>query len=226
MKTSNSSSIKLEGISTEKFYFDPKKPDFIKQSYKYPEFDLKKFGNLRENLLIYIIVLYDKHSPIREDKDMPFMQKKREAAEMAGLMRNGKIKDEIANVLLGENDEFNKALAKYLTFQHSILLTRIAVLELVQEKAILNAMKMGDNKAIQLSLQTTEELEKALNEASGGNEWHKIKEAIQTEAGKHTDGLRVEDMVEKAQDGKLESPYPNDYKPEDIKYLSHQKPEE
>lgn len=225
MKTPNSSNINLDEINTEKFYFNPKTPDFIKKSYKYSEFDLKEFGSMRENLLIYIIILYDKHSPIRQDKDMPFMQKKRYAAELSGLMERGKIKEGIADVLLGANDEFNKALAKYLTFQHSTLHTRISILELAQEKAILNTMKLGDERSIKLSLQTTKDLEEALNEASGGDEWHKMKEAIQTEAGKITDGLRVEDMVEKEKEGKIESAYPNDYNPDDIKFLSHKKPE-
>lgn len=219
----NSGLYDLDGINTERFYFNPKSAEFVKETYKYPEFDLKDFPALREQLLMYIILLYDKHSPLREDKDIPFIQKKRQVAEMVGLMKDGRIIEEVVDVLLGANDQFNRAFAKYLTFQHSLILTRIAILEIAQERAVLNTMKNGDAKSIALSMQATKDLEDALNEASGGNDWFKMKEAIQFEAGKLTEGLRVEDFVDREE---LDSPYPNNYKPKKLKYASHRKPDD
>jgi len=216
--------VNLDSINTEKFYFNPKKPDFVRESFKYKEFDLKDFPELRENLLTYIIVLYDKESPIRKDKDAQFVQKKRHAAEISGLMDRGKIIEKVVDVLLGANDQFNKAMAKYLTFQHSLELTRVAILELAQEKAIINTMRDGDAKSIDLAMRTTKDLESALNEVSGGSEWYKMREAIQEEASKMIDGIRVEDHVEIHEKGELESPYPN-YKQKDVKFISHRKPE-
>jgi hypothetical protein len=215
----------LDGINTSKFYFDIKKTDFIKESFKYPEFDMKGLEKIRENLIIYIVLLYDKHSPIRQDIESPFAQKKKEAATLAGLSNGGRVSSEIADILIGEHDGFNMAFTKYLTFQHNFQLQKVAILELTQEKAMMNAMKDGSQKSLQLVMDVTNQLEEAINKLTGGEEIPKMKAAIQAEAGKLNEGIRPEDYVEREKTGDIESPYGGSYRPDDIKFLSHRKPE-
>jgi hypothetical protein len=74
-------------------------------------------------------------------------------------------------------------------------------------------------------MDVTNQLEEAINKLTGGEEIPKMKAAIQAEAGKLNEGIRPEDYVEREKTGDIESPYGGSYRPDDIKFLSHRKPE-
>lgn len=221
---SNDRGIQIDHINTSKFLFDLKSVEFIRKTYDYPEFDLKSFKTLREQLLVYMVLFYDMNSPIRNDRELHFLDKKKEAAKCAGLLDSkGKMDEEVMSLIIGDNEEFNAAIAKYVWLQHSTSLMTIVALEYVQQKAFKAIQNEPDSKNLKLFKDATEELERMLGQMTGEDERKKIIEAIQKESGKVAEGLRMEDMVDRHAKGNIESPYPN-YEQDPVKFISHRKP--
>lgn len=103
------------------FLYDPTKDTHIeklKNSHEDFQLDLGSLNNYRKKLLKFIILQYDLNTPLRiEYKD--YFRRKANAALLAGFKRNkqsGKFKEDIANAMIGKNDEVNRMIVRYVMY--------------------------------------------------------------------------------------------------------------
>ena len=114
--------MELDSLDLSKCLFDPRKPSILNDTKDIPEFDLKNsYRKSIKAMLIYIVLMYDEHSPLRREiKNLP--ARKAMAMELSGFGVDSKTKrfERFAErIMEGLNQDVNAAIVKYLALQNS-----------------------------------------------------------------------------------------------------------
>ena len=213
----------FDAYDTSRMYFDPKSPGFIKNMNKFPEFKLKSLGDNREKYLVYIAMMYDKNSELSKNNEYTYWQKKKIAAEMAGFkLIDGRFEVEVEDALFSKNEDFVKAMIRYLRFQHMPKFTQLKYYEMLNDQLAMNAMMNQDNDAMKKVTELTKEIAVLTDDIFGGEESYRAIEKLYADVDEiDISGIRAEGVAKKLEEGgKLEefSPYPNYDSTGDIKF--------
>jgi hypothetical protein len=199
--------MKLDQIDTSRFLEDPKKHFFIEKlierskifNFKIPRVSHKK-------ALIYLVLMYDKESYFR--KSIPnFLQRKYEAGITAGfkLQDNNEFSSETEEVMLGFNDDFNRAVVEYVSIFYNLEYAKLIVYELNYYKIIKDSFTKFDIKGNMKNM-----LDKMSNEISeleekifGGQEAINMRKALYEGTARSRLKLRPEDMIDEFAINKL-----------------------
>ncbi|MBN1683739.1 hypothetical protein JW865_09340 [Candidatus Bathyarchaeota archaeon] len=218
--------MELRHITTSKFIFNPKKPEFEQQMIDRSNvFDLKW---RRKDWLTYITIVYDLNSELRRNT-REYIQRKVDGAKIAGFeMKNGSFDKRVENILLGENEEFNRAVVEYVYYNFNNDYKLLYILEESYNKAIrdqgskLQVLGDKDRKNLTETKIQIEGLEQVL---FGGVETINMKKALYegTEAARTR--LRREDEMKMFEENGLDpwNPFPG-YKVEKLECVGDKIP--
>lgn len=97
--------------------FDPNDESIVSKLSVYGEFakEEEDYGVPKLHLFRYIVVMYDMQSPMRLEYP-DFWERKKVSALKAGFKvnRKGYFNEDVEKILLGENDNVNQAITKYV----------------------------------------------------------------------------------------------------------------
>jgi hypothetical protein len=217
----------LSKINTSRFIFDPKKNGFelemVDRSYV---FDLE---SERKQWLTYITVVYDLNSEIRRNT-REYNQRKIEGAQIAGFnMVDGEFQKGVEDVLLGKNEDFNRAVVQYVYYNYNNDYKLLYVLEESYNRAIfdqgskLKVVSEKDRKNLTETKLQIEELEERL---FGGHETLDMRKALyEGTENIRTRMLRKEGEMEEYEINGLDgfSPY-GKYRPEKLTFVGDRIP--
>lgn len=213
----------LDAYDTSRMYFDPKDKGFVKKISKFPEFTLLGLEADRDKYLIYIAMMYDKNSELAKNTELTYWQKKKLAAEIAGFkMVDNRFDKEVEEILLSNNEEFLKAMVRYLRFQHMPKFTQLKQYEMLNDQLAMNAMLNRDTSAMKKATELTKSIAELTDEIFGGEETFKAIEKLYEDLDEiDIDIIKPEGVAKELEKGnKLEqfSPYPKYGGTGDIKY--------
>jgi hypothetical protein len=204
----------LNDIDTSKFLEDPKSQSFVENMIKRSKvFDLHIAKLKQKTILTYLVLVYDKESYFRKDIKS-YLERKYKAGILVGFhMSDGRFDKEVEEVLIGENEDFNRALVQYISLQYDVEYGRLVVYEHNYYKMLDTAIKKWDDKGNLKSLieDTANDIRKLEIAIFGGEEIINTKRALYE--GTAQTGLRIrpEDIVERISMNQLEdlSPWGN-----------------
>jgi hypothetical protein len=129
-----------ENINVKNYLYNP----FDKASFsKLKEYE--EFTDLSNDVISYIILSYDKNSDIRKEYASRAQQKV-EAAKLSGFKFTlGQFKDDVEEILIGENPNTNLAIIRYL---YLFGMPELMALDYYTEKMkqILNQQRKGEDE--------------------------------------------------------------------------------
>jgi hypothetical protein len=152
------------------------------------------------NLLKYVILMYDVQSPMhKETKE--YYQRKRECAKAAGFPvgADGKWRDDVVGILIGEDEWFNDLVVRYLALLALPEYTQLVVyLELLarRTKKILDGE--DDDKTHSIINALTEKIKELTNVIFGSGEIDEIQQArraLYEQAEEERVRMRPEDII-------------------------------
>lgn len=218
----------------ERCLYDPFRKDLVsKMESDYEEFRLN-FGNLqsrKEEVLRYIIIMYDLKSPYRQMYP-DHMDRKREAALRAGfaLGVHKTFSNWVEDMLVGQNEEVNVAIVKYLMLFGIPELTALegCISQFVAESEKMMKRK-GDMKTYQLQKALMHDMDRYENKIFGGQEALDMRKALYQNLEQRRRAVRPEDIAKRLKDNpsdKLDdfSPYGEDYQVEPLKFIGDEPP--
>lgn len=222
----------IKDIDTSRFMFDPSSKESIELAKQHKEFkELFKDSSLVRNkrYLSFMCLMCDKNSDILKNRTLTYPQRKRMAAEAAGFkLKDGKFDKKDEDVILGKHERFNIALIKYLSLQRDADITQLAIYDEIRNKNYVEAYTSGDDKATKVTIAITEKIKELEAEIFGGEEKSSLmRQALYEAVGEKQLKLKPEDIANHLDDGgdlKGFGPYGDDYKPEDITFVSDTKP--
>ena len=188
----------LSNIVTLKLLFDPKKEGFEQEMIdRSPVFDIKSID--RRKALTYIILAFDINSEVRRNQ-RELLQRKSIAAQIAGFKTTNNFFDEDAeDMIVGENDEVNKAIVEYVYLMFNNDYKLLYVLEerynetMALYKTTARAFSEGDRKHLTNMKEQIEEIESVL---FGGTEVLNVRKALYEGIDGARLRIRAEDRVE------------------------------
>jgi len=152
------------------------------------------------NILKYVILMYDVQSPMQKEvKD--YYAKKRESAKAAGFPvgADGKWREDVVAILIGENEWFNDLVVRYLALLALPEYTQLVVyLELLarRTKKILDGE--DDDKTHIIVNNLTEKIKQLTNLIFGSGETDEIQQArraLYEQAEEERVRMRPEDII-------------------------------
>lgn len=188
----------IKNIDTSKFLEDPQKRDFVKNMESRSSafvFDISSVDYKKS--LIYITLMYDKESYFRKGISN-YLERKYEAGITAGfvLQPDNQFAKPVESALIGNRDEFNRAIIQYISLQYDLEYAKLVVYELEYYKLLMRAMKEMDRKGdtkkqIDSINNEIRELEKKI---FGGEEVINVRKALYEGTARTRLRLRPEDM--------------------------------
>lgn len=214
--------MELKHINTKSFLFDPKSEDFEERMLSRSSiFDLKKH---RKKYLTYIALMYDIQSELRRN-NKDYNNRKFEAGKIAGFeLENGRFNKDVEDTLLGEDDNFNKAVIQMVYYSFNNDYKLLFILEEQYNKAMSEYSSKivdFDEKSRKLLTTMKEQIEEIENKIFGGTETINLRKALYSGIDATRSRLpRVENvLIEFEENGLIDySPYPG-YFPEKLKFV-------
>lgn len=178
--------MKLDDIDTSNLKYDPKSKNSLKKLEKeFPEFmshlkagvasskkeyDLEPF---RDNVIKYIILLYDKNSPLW-GTIQDFNHRKITALELAGfeLQKNGQFINEVQQgIIMGQNSVVNNMIVRYVFLFNNPKFVMLVGLLQVYINLFAKIQEPSPKKDdITMFKQTADDIERLTSEVFGGKE--------------------------------------------------------
>jgi hypothetical protein len=191
--------MKLDDIDTSRFLEDPKKNLFVERMIaRSPVFNLEIPRVNKKKLLVYLVLTYDKESYFRKDIKS-YLERKYNAGIAAGFsVTDNTFGKEVEDVLVGENDKFNRALIQYVSLQYDIEYGRLIVYELNYYKMLEQSIKKWDERGNLKSLieGTAGDIRKLEADIFGGEEVLNVRKALYEGTAQSRLRFRPEDIAE------------------------------
>jgi hypothetical protein len=161
---------KLENINLSAFKYNPAdNKDLKRLEENHEEFygvNAKSgLKVLKKEILRYIILMYDKNTPLRI-MYTGFNKRKGYAAIMAGFKRDprtGKFNNAVKDVILGKNDDVNKAIVRYLMFFYDADYLQLIIYYELLGKQYRTAMEDGQKALSNTNVQAIEKIREEIN---------------------------------------------------------------
>jgi hypothetical protein len=211
----------LDKITVKGLLFNPKEKDFDKSMIKRSEV----FNFKDERINAYIILAYDLQSEFRRNIS-EYLRRKTEVGDIVGFKRiNGYFEKKIEDMLVGQNEQFNKAVVQYVSWMFDREYKHLVVLEFNYVKLALRSFTEWDTKINELMTDMKKEMEVIETKLFGGEEVTNMRKALYSGTERTRLRIRVEDVLDEFKINGLEdwSPY-GDYKPEPIKFVGDKIP--
>ena len=210
--------MELKLLSTNKLLFNVKEKGFAKKMIeRSPVFDFND-----DKILIYIVLVYDLNSEIRRNIK-EYLRRKTEAGEAAGFLRDEKtgfFEKRIEDMMVGENDQFNKAVVQYTSWMFERNYKHLVVLEFNYHKLAIESMKKWDSKSNTLIMDMKNEMDVIEKGLFGGEEVMNMRRALYEGTDRTRLRLRKENEIDEFELNGLTdwSPY-GDYKPYKLTFV-------
>jgi hypothetical protein len=208
--------MELKQLNFSKTLFNPLIKGFDDEMIKRSKvFDM---GDPR--ILTYIILVYDLQSEYRRNIK-EYLRRKTEAGMSAGFkMKDGIFDRKIEDMMVGESEQFNKAVIEYVSWMHERNYKHLVVLEFNYHKLAIESMKTWDKKRMDLMTEMKDEMEKIELVLFGGEEVQNMRLALYAGTERTKLRIRKEDELEEFELNGLRdwSPY-GDYIPQKLKFV-------
>lgn len=218
---------RLAIYDTSRFAIDPKDNKFFEKMGKYPEMELKSTGVDRGKYLVYITLMYDKHSDIRLNKELTYWQKKKTAALAAGFkLKNNTFDPFVESCLLSENEEVLGAMMRYLQLQYMPEFTQLCLYSMLHDVIWRGAILKQETNLLKPANDITVKVTELEEKVFGGKELIKAKEALYQKIGKLDLGIRAEDVAKKMENNESFSDWSKfgDYVPDQLEFAGDEIP--
>jgi hypothetical protein len=193
-----------------RFLYDPFAKDTVSQLEQYEEFQFSCKD--KDKVVAYLILMYDINNTDFRRAYSDLYERKHRCALLAGfeLTEEGKFEPEIESVLVGENDQFNDAMARYISlFNIPDLPAHTAYSEILAKECIA-AQKERDSKVLKDVIVNIDKARKNVEECEirifTGIETENVRKALYRFAQKKKLGLRPEEKAREIKDRKLNVP--------------------
>jgi hypothetical protein len=222
--------MKLQNLDTSRFLFDPKDANFVKKMHSdSKEFYLRTDQVSEKKAFTYLTLMYDPTSELRiRHKDL--YERKNIAAQVAEFpTKENKHKQFVfyhsyEDLMIGENERFNMAVAHYLFKTYNIDYIEHILLEYQYKKLFIESFKSYDNRTNDLLKDIKDRLLNSDMKLLGGHEDSvKLREALYAKSDKErVNYLMPENVLDQYhKDGLKEfNPYGEDYNVGDLTYVS------
>ena len=224
--------MELKELFTEKFFANPKSPDFLTRLESSSDFfkaELPKSVN-RKKLLTFVAIMYDPESELRRNiSNLP--QRKTLAALASGFVldADNKFPKEIEDVLVGTNENVARMVSEYCYLSHGLDFVVFSTYTRIFADVIAMSFKQDKAKdSIALISKLKSEIEDVERKIFGGDEVQTMRRALYLSSKQVSLNLQMEDIVERLEKGGDLSdfnPY-GDYKTNKLKYAGERIPED
>jgi len=214
---------RLDIYETSQFAFDPKDKDFYIKLKKYPEFQLNSHPKDRHKYLVYIALMYDKHSDIRSNTEMTYWQKKKTSALAAGFkLTDGEFSKDVEYSLLSKDKEIISAILRYLKFQYTPEFTQLCMYQMLHDIILKEAIVNQKPSLLKEATSLTKIISELEETIYGGKELVNAKEALYETVGKFDLGIRAEDIARGLEEGKTFHEFGKfgDYEPDKLEFMN------
>ena len=178
----------------------------------------------------FIVLCYDKESPLREAHKKRWTIRKKTAATDSGLMDfRKKSRSEVDAILYGRNAAVNKAIVRYLSLLYDRDFMAYAVYAelLVKQYEELIQFKFDNPSHASKAKSNVESLQKDLTDLEekifGGGDVKTLSQTLDQEARAYAvSELRPENIVSKLEKGEPvvdDNPYGTDYFPDEMRFI-------
>ena len=207
--------------------FDPTSAGFVKDLIdEYKEFASYK-GENKKSVFTYVVILYDKESPLWA-MEKEYFRRKVLAAELSGLPTNdnGGFKKDTKEILEGQNDDVNKLVVAYLAstgnLEFQMLISDMVMFNGYQAKVLKGQYDKDTYKVMEAIKDGMEKRTRKIFGSGDKDELERVRVMLYEAAEKERQRLQPEAVVKMVEkDGDVPddwSPYGTDYKVEDLKY--------
>lgn len=198
-------------LNFKRCLIDPEDENSIKEAQeKYDEFNTKFTKKKYHTIIKYIVLMYDINSPIR-DMYSKYSEKKRNAAMIAGFeMSKGRFKDDIDNILIGEDEHVNRMITRYIVMHNKPLLVAFNAYNEMLYHEMEKSLHLRDAKSLDLKYtrENVDKLTERLNEIYfdifGGQESLKLKDQLYETMEIDRIKLRPESVAKSIREGDYE----------------------
>jgi len=198
----------IKDLDTSVFLYDPSKDHDLKKlqsSHEDFQAELDGLNKDRKKILRFIILVFDKQTPLRlEFKD--FFSRKGEAALMAGFKRTGKNKrfrEDVEDAILGKNDKVNGMIVRYLMYFYDEDYMQLALY--YQLFGIFGKEKMSEANISPQQINALNSIHKTIKELTqklfGGDESRELKAELYRSLSSETWNLHPDRVAEKLSEG-------------------------
>jgi hypothetical protein len=199
-----------QAMDYSKFLYDPFSKDTVSQLEQYEEF---QFGcKDKSKVVAYLILMYDINNTDYRRAYSDLYERKHKCAITAGfeLDESGHFEPDIESILIGENDQFNDAMARYISlFNIPDLPAHTAFTEILAKECIA-AQKEKDSKVIKDVIANINNARKNVEDCEvrifTNIETENVRKALYRFAQKKKLGLRPEEKAREIKDKKLNVP--------------------
>jgi hypothetical protein len=224
----------LQDYRTDQFYIDVKQEGFVEKFEQASEVFQAKIPREihRGKLFTYIALLLDPKSELRKSiSTLP--QRKFVAAITAGFVLNpekNKFNEEIEKALAGGNPEVNRMCAEYCFLVGGTdYLVYTTYSRILMEVTAMSQEGKAYKDNIAIIGKVHEEINKLEGKLFGGDEVSDMRKALYLSSKQVKLNLQMEDIVDRLANGDDLSefnPYPENYKPNKLKYAGESEPDE
>lgn len=221
----------LTNIDTKNCLFNPKSPAFMDEMGKEPEFNFRPYKVPLQNALTYIVLVYDPESQLFK-KEQDSIKRKEHAAIASGMpytKKEGFSKESI-EILLGQNEKVNEAIAKYVCMSNSVHVMALCSYERYYEQLIRDSFTQFKNfepKNTEIIAKLLEKILDLRKKILGGEESYLLHKTLTTKFQKISETLKIENINDQFEENGLDgfSPYGN-YRPSPLKFAGDNVPQE
>jgi len=225
--------LSLKDISTDRFSFDPKSPDFISKLESASDIFKKDIPKVnKKRFLTYCLLMYEPNSELRRTITV-LPHRKMMAALAAGFElqpKSNKFSKEVEDVLSGGNIDANRMAAEVCMLTMGMDYTAYTAYQRIFVELIASSNNKDKAKdLIPLIAKVRHEVDVLEKKIFGGDEVAAAKKALYITSKKVGLNLRMEDIVERLEKGDdlVEfNEYPDNYKPNKLTYAGEGVPEE
>ena len=192
-----------------KFLYDPFNKDTVSQLEQYEEFGFQCKD--KPKVVAYLILMYDINNVDFRRAYSDLYERKHKCAITAGFeIEDGKFAPDIEAILVGENDQFNDAMARYISlFNIPDLPAHTAFSEILAKECIV-AQKEKDSKVIKDVIANINNARKNVEDCEvrifTGIETENVRKSLYRFAQKKKLGLRPEEKAREIKEKKLNVP--------------------
>jgi len=189
----------LKDLNTTKFLVDPNNQAFVRKmialshdfDFLIPRVDKKK-------ALRWLVLMYDKNSYFRKDINN-FLQRMYEAGVTAGFSRDGegKFSKDVENFMIGENDDFNKAVTRYLIAQYNVEYVKLVAYDFNYYKLYKASIKSWDKDMKKLMDDMMDDINELHEKLYGFDAPENMRKALYERTDASKLDIRPEAMAEK-----------------------------
>jgi len=165
-----------------KFLYQPFSADTVKALEKYPEFKFKVPD--KQKAIDYLILLYDISSNEVKASSDRLYERKKFAALKAGFKvdKQGHFSEWVEDIIVGENDEFNDAMVRFVRFFALPDLPALTAYNEMIDHEFTSAAKEKDSKLIKVILANIDELREKIETLERkiftGDETENVRKAL------------------------------------------------